>query len=238
MTREITDDTKISSVAGTEQEVQFIASVLNLKKGADLMDLYCGYGRHATELAKKGYNVTGVDATQAFLDIAQQKATDENIDITLRLCDMREIDYHSEFDAIINMFAAFGYFSDEENSQVLKRVSDSLKPGGLFLIDMINRGWMIQNNLNRYWRHPDGACVLSYKIELKRGVVTMNRILINQVTGAKTEHEFVLRSYSLEELAAILDKCGLKVIDTYGGFDFRCYGADSPRMIILAKKEN
>ncbi|MBP2653789.1 MAG: glycine/sarcosine N-methyltransferase [Firmicutes bacterium] len=237
MTQELTGDAKFNSFAGTEQEVQFIASVLNLKKDTKLLDLYCGYGRHAIELAKMGVNITGIDATQAFLDIARQKAKEEKVDVAFRLCDMREMDYTSEFDYIINMFAAFGYFSDEENAQVLKRVSKALRSGGFFLIDMINRDWMVRNNLNRYWRHPSGEYVLSYKIELKHGIVTMNRILINQVTGDKTQHEFVLRSYSLDELTSILDKCGLKVRSTYGGFAFSRYGTDSPRMIIIAQKE-
>ncbi|MBP2642173.1 MAG: glycine/sarcosine N-methyltransferase [Firmicutes bacterium] len=237
MIQEFTGDFRSSSFAGNEQEVQFIANILNLNKGAKLLDLYCGYGRHAIELAKLGLKVTGVDATQAFLDIARQKAMEEDVDVTLRLCDMRQLDYCSEFDAIINMFAAFGYFSDEENSQVLNKVQEALRPGGRFLIDMMNRDWMVRNSINRYWRHPNGESVLSYKIELKHGIVTMTRILINQVTGAKMQHEFVLRTYSLEELTAILNKCSLKVRDTYGGFDFSKYGSESPRMIIVAQKE-
>jgi 2-polyprenyl-3-methyl-5-hydroxy-6-metoxy-1,4-benzoquinol methylase len=237
VTQELFGDLKTYSLAGTEQEVGFITKILNIPTSSDILDLYCGYGRHAIELAKQGFSVTGIDATQAFLDIATQKALEEQVPITFRLCDMRELDYSADFDAVINMFAAFGYFTDEENAEVLQRVARALRPGGLFLIDLLNREWMVHNNLNRYWRHPSGEYVLSYKVELQHGVVTMKRVLINQVTETKTQYEFVLRAYSLPEMEAILGKSNLKVRATYGGFDCRHYDSEAPRMIILAQKD-
>lgn len=237
MTEEFFGDGKTYSLAGTGQEVKFMVDALGLAKSKAILDLYCGYGRHAIELAKLGYRVTGVDATASFLDIARQQATEEAVDVVFRQCDMRELDYVAEFDAVINMFAAFGYFSDDENAAVLQRVGRALKPGGLFLIDLLNREWMVRNNLNRYWRHPSGEYVLSYKVELQQGVVMMKRVLLNQVTGAKTKYEFVLRAYSQAEMELLLTRSGLKVKATYGGFDGRVYGADAPRMIMLAVKE-
>lgn len=230
------DDIENNALAGTEQELYFITKVLNLPAQASILDLYCGYGRHAIELAKLGFRVTGIDATADFLNIASQKAKKANVNLSFVQRDMRELDYLEEFNAVINMFAAFGYFSDEENAQVLERVAKALSPGGLFLIDLLNREWMVRNNLNRYWRHPNGEYVLSYKVELQQGVTTMKRQLINQVTGVKTQYEFVLRTYSLTEMNNILHRAGLKLKTTYGGFDGRPYGADAQRMIILAQK--
>lgn len=230
------NDIKMNTLAGTEQEIHFITQILNLPDRASILDLYCGYGRHAIELAKLGFQVTGIDATADFLNIASQKAKEEKVRLTFEQRDMRELEYKEEFDAVINMFAAFGYFSDEENAQVLVRITNALRPGGLFLIDLLNREWMIRNNLNRYWRHPSGEYVLSYKVELQQGITTMKRQLINQVTGVKTQYEFVLRTYSLTEMTNILQHAGLQVITTYGGFDSRPYNADAQRMIILAKK--
>jgi 2-polyprenyl-3-methyl-5-hydroxy-6-metoxy-1,4-benzoquinol methylase len=236
MVQRVFDDIKNNDLAGTEQEVHFITKVLNLPNQASILDLYCGYGRHAIELAKLGFLVTGIDATTDFLNIASQKAKEAKVNLSLVQRDMRELDYNEKFDAVINMFAAFGYFSDDENAQVLKRVANALCTGGLFLIDLLNREWMIRNNLNRYWRHPNGEYVLSYKVELQQGVTTMKRQLINQVTGVKTQYEFVLRTYSLTEMTNILQHAGLKVVNMYGGFDSSPYNSDSPRMIILAKK--
>lgn len=234
---DIFGDGKTYSPAGTGQEVRFITDVLRLPAGAAILDLYCGYGRHAIELAKQGYAVTGVDATGDFLAIAGQKATEEGVDITFRQLDMRALDYSGVFDAVINMFAAFGYFADDENAAVLGKVAAALRPGGLFLIDLLNRDWMVRNSLNRYWRHPSGEYVLSYKVELRQGVAMMKRVLLNQVTGAKTQYDFLLRAYSLPELTGLLEKSGLAVRTAYGGFDGQPFGADTPRMIILAGKD-
>jgi SAM-dependent methyltransferase len=238
MKQGILNDNKTYSLAGTLQEVHFIKNVLNLSPTANMLDLYCGYGRHAIELAKLGFHVTGIDATREFLDIANQKAREANVNITFAQCDMRKIAYKNQFDAIINMFAAFGYFSDKENSDVLGLINTALRPSGLFLIDLLNREWMVNNNLNRYWRHPSGEYVLSYKIELKNGIATMKRQLINQITGTKMQYVFVLRAYSLAEMSAILKQNNFTIKATYGDFNQQPYGCDTPRMIILAQKNS
>ncbi|WP_371369154.1 Cypemycin N-terminal methyltransferase [Sporomusa rhizae] len=237
MTHDILGDYKAYSLAGTDREVRFITEVLNLHPGEPLLDLYCGYGRHAIELAKYGYKVTGVDATKDFLDIAAQNAQEAKIDITFAQKDMRELDYDQQFAAVINMFAAFGYFTDDENANIINLIVKALRPKGLFLIDLLNREWMVRNNINRYWRHPSGEYVLSYKVELENGIATMKRQLINQVTGAKIQYEFVLRAYSLAEMTNIFNTSGLSIISTYGAFDGRPYSSETPRMIILAKKD-
>lgn len=238
MTQENIGDSKTFSFAGTEQEIHFIINVLKLPLESKILDLYCGYGRHTIELAKHGYHVTGVDATEEFLDIASRKAEEEQVTtIAFQQCDMRKLAYREEFHAVINMFAAFGYFTDEENSNVLGLINSSLLPKGLLLVDLLNREWMVNNNLNRYWRHPSGEYVLSYKVELQNGMAIMKRQLLNQLTGVQKKYEFVLRAYSLPEMTSILDQNGFVVKNTYGGFDGREYGPETPRMIILAQKK-
>lgn len=229
-------DNKTYSLAGTEQEVKFIIDVLNLPPDTRILDLYCGYGRHAIELAKKGYHVVGFDSSESFLDIARRNARHENVDVQFVLGDMRQLDFTAEFSAVINMFAAFGYFTDEENADIIAKVARALKPGGQFLIDLLNREWMINNALNRYWRHPSGEYVLSYKVDLIKGIAHMKRTLINQIDDTKKEYEFSLRAYSLPEMEAVMGAAGLKISTVFGGFDRRAYDANSPRMIILARK--
>jgi SAM-dependent methyltransferase len=237
MTLQMMSDWKAYSPAGTEQEIQFICEVLKLANNACVLDLYCGYGRHAIELAKRGWRVTGIDANQEFLAIARQEARKAGVQVNFFPCDMRNMPFKQQFAAVINMFVAFGYFSDQENFFVIQKIARALRPGGYFLIDLLNRDWMVRNNLNRYWRHPSGEYVLAYKIELQQGIAVMRRELLNQVTGCKTHAEFALRAYSLPEMSAICKQNGLAVITAYGGFDGCPYTTDTPRMIILARKE-
>ncbi len=236
MSQDVFGEFSADSLAGTDQEVEFIKAALKLPACSKILDLYCGYGRHAIELAKSGYQMTGVDNTADFLSIAKQKAADLKVQIDFFQYDMREINFSDYFDAVINMFAAFGYFSDEENLAVIGAISHALKRRGLFLIDLLNRDWMQKNNLNRYWRHPNGESVVSTKVEISEGMATMKRQLINQVTGQKMEADFQLRTYSLAEMTELLAVHHLQIEKVYGAFDGRTYGEDKPRMIILARK--
>lgn len=236
MNREMYDDNKTYSPVGTQQEVSFITETLSLPDKAKILDLYCGYGRHAIELARRGYCVTGVDGTQAFIDIAQQKAIEAGVTVHFEQQDMRELNYTNQFDAVINMFAAFGYFSDKENALVLNLLNSALRTGGLLLMDLLNREWMARSNLNRYWRHPSGEYVLSYKAELQHGIAKMKRELTNQTTGEKLRYEFDLRTYSIYEIESLLKQNDFIIRSMFGNFDKTPYHADSPRMIILAQK--
>lgn len=236
MNRDILGEFLGGFLAGTDQEIEFIEATLNLGFHAKILDLYCGYGRHAIELAKSGYQVTGVDSTADFLNIAKQKALQLQVALEFFQCDMRKINFQHSFDAVISMFAAFGFFSDDENAAVIGRISRALKPHGLFLIDLLNREWMQKNNLNRYWRDPKGESVLSTKVEITEGMAMMKRQLINQLTGKKVETDFQLRAYSLPEMTELLTVHHLEIEKVYGAFDCRPYGEDTPRMIILARK--
>lgn len=236
MKQETLGDFKDYSLAGTDQEIQFITDTLQLPVHSKILDLYCGYGRHSLELAKQEYQVIGLDSNREFLAIARQKAAELNIQVDFVERDMRQLDYQSSFDAVINMFAAFGYFSDEENAAVIQKIAQSLKSQGLLLMDLFNRDWMLRNNVNRYWRHPSGKAVLSYKVEIEQGIAVMKRQLINQVTGEKTEADFQLRAYSLAEMTEMLNAAKLSVQNVFGAFDGRDYDRETPRLIILAQK--
>jgi SAM-dependent methyltransferase len=114
-----------------KKEVAFIKRVLNLPKGAKILDLCCGHGRHLLPLAKTGYQMTGLDLSKKTLAILAKSAKNKKIKARIIRSDMRKIPFKNEFDAIINMFTAFGYLeTDYEKFKVLKAVAQALKPVG------------------------------------------------------------------------------------------------------------
>ena len=121
----------------TQKEANFIKSTLNLPQvapnatgGARILDLCCGHGRHTVELAAAGYSMVGQDLSATFLDLAKGAAAARNLQIQFIHTDMREIPFEGEFNAIINMFTAFGYFDDDtEDQKVLNAVARALKSG-------------------------------------------------------------------------------------------------------------
>ncbi|HYX86935.1 MAG TPA: class I SAM-dependent methyltransferase [Gaiellales bacterium] len=128
-----------SPAEATAAEVDFLALALGLTDGARVLDLACGHGRHSVELARRGCVVTWVDLSEPSLELAATRAAEAGVDVRLELADMRRIGFEGEFDAVINMFTAFGYFADEADDRlVLERVAAALVPRGACLLETIN----------------------------------------------------------------------------------------------------
>src|SRR5215472_10930156 len=99
-------------MADAAREVDQFLRLIDLGAGASVLDLCCGPGRHALELARRGYRVTAVDRTEAFLARAQATARKEGLTIDLVHSDMRDFRRATSFDATLNLFTSFGYFDD------------------------------------------------------------------------------------------------------------------------------
>jgi SAM-dependent methyltransferase len=103
-----------------------------------LLDLGCGTGRHSVELARRGYEVVGVDLSEAMLERARRRAIGEPAGSTTFLCgDIQTIQLDRRFDAVLSMFAVVGYqISDEAVRSTLANVRRHLEPGGIFVFDV------------------------------------------------------------------------------------------------------
>ena len=110
-----------SFTQGTVQEVDFIEQELGFDKTLTILDVGCGTGRHAIELARRGYTVTGVDLSESQLDRARQKASQANVTVSFIRRDARDLDYVGEFD--VGLIICEGAFSlmetDQMNFQIL-----------------------------------------------------------------------------------------------------------------------
>ena len=228
-----------------QKEVDFIKSTLNLPQvapnatgGARILDLCCGHGRHTVELAAAGYSMVGQDLSATFLDLAKGAAAARNLQIQFVHTDMREIPFEGEFNAIINMFTAFGYFEDDtEDQKVLDAVARALKSGGKFLIDLINAPRIVRDFLAQSWEElPDGTVVLTQRdYNLLTGNNEELRAYIAP-DGSKREVRLTCRMYFYPELAKMLNHADLTPIQVLGDYDSSEYTWDSRRMIVLAEK--
>src|SRR5689334_4942622 len=93
-------------------EVDGVIRLLDANPGARILDLCCGVGRHSLELARRGFVVTGVDRTAAYLERARHRAEQESLAVELVQSDMREFARPDAFDGAINLFTSFGYFEN------------------------------------------------------------------------------------------------------------------------------
>jgi SAM-dependent methyltransferase len=219
------------------KEVESIIKMLALKSKAKILDLCCGYGRHSIELAQNGFEVTGYDLSDFFLEKAKRDSTALGLKIEFVKGDMRKLPFDGRFDTVINLFTSFGFFDDEKDDlKVLKGVGKALKPKGLFLLDLKNREQLIRNFQRRRW-HPEKDFIMLednfFDLFTSRWESTRTLLLEN---GKKREYSFSLRLYTFAEILDLLKKAGFVLESVYGDFDFGEYCLDSPRMILISRK--
>lgn len=125
---------------GTLGECNFIEREINFDKSLRILDIGCGTGRHSLELARRGYNLTGVDLSESMLNRAKETALKENLQIDFRIGDARKLNFSNEFDlAIMLCEGAFPLMeTDEMNFEILKNAASALKQKGKLIFTTLN----------------------------------------------------------------------------------------------------
>lgn len=221
----------------TDKEVDFIIDIIKPRKKDKIPDLCCGYGRHSIEFAKRGYKITGFDYSEYLLNIAKYNAEKENLKIGFIQGDIRKLNFKNEFDLIINIFTSFGYFKDDkDNEKAIRNVSLALRRGGKFLIDIMNRNYIMKNIRPQSFSKIGNIVVTEEtKFDISKSRMITKRVIIEN--KEEKEYNYELRLYTYKELENILNKFGLYIIESYGNFDKQKFDVDAPRMIIVAKKQ-
>lgn len=190
--------------------------MLDLKPGRKFLDCPCGIGRIAVPMARAGIKVTGVDITKSYLDELAKKANKSKLKIDLHHCDMRRVNFDSQFDAAGNLWTSFGYFEKEsDNLMALRKMFKALKPGGKFLLHIINRDWLIANFQPDGWCEADGTKLLEKRgFDYATSSSTTTWTVISD--GRETVHNTTIRMYSYHELIAMFKAVGFVEIEGFG----------------------
>jgi SAM-dependent methyltransferase len=221
----------------TAQQVEFLVERLALPEGARVLDLACGHGRITLELARRGYRMTGLDLSPRSLELAREAAERDGLEVDWVEADMREIPAGSAFDAVVSVFTSFGYFEQErENQRVLDGVERALLPGGLLLIDVVNLLGLARRYQPRRWDEEHGVVFLEEaEFDVLRGR-NRARWTFVRPDGKRSELVHSLRTYAPHELVAMLERAGLELEGSWGGFDGSELSMESWRLILLARK--
>lgn len=221
--------------AQAKPEVDLVLRRLDLRPPAAVLDLACGPGRHLLELARRGFQVTGVDATAGFVVRARASVADEELDAEVVHDDMREFCRVAAFDAVISMSTSFGYFTEEDGDRrVLDNVRRSLRPGGAFLIELMGKEAVARTLEDRHWQEEQGVLLLTEQSVRDDWTWVDNRLV---VLAGERRQEFVLshRLYSAVELRALLVDCGFVSVQLYGALEGGPYDADAKKLVAVAR---
>jgi SAM-dependent methyltransferase len=224
--------------AQTDEEVDALLELLP-SPPVRILDVACGQGRHAIRLARRGFQVVGIDTSASFLAAASAGAEESPSDVEFVEMDMRDLNFEQEFDAALSLFTAWGYFDDETNQQVLDRIARSLRPDGCLIIDLIHRDWLMRFYEPKDWVElKDGTfAVADRAFDPVAGVNTVTHRW-RTPTGELRKRQHRLRIYSATELDRMLRQAGLAPADWYGGFSLRPFGVRSRRMLVTAKRSS
>jgi SAM-dependent methyltransferase len=222
----------------TLRETAFIENALALPPEGELLDIACGYGRHAIELGQRGFHVTGLDLSLPLLIRAADEAQRRGLTVNFVHADMREMTYDSQFAAAYCVLTSFGYFDEETNLRVASSICRALKPGGRFLVDTINRDYIVSDLPSRVWWEGDGCVVLEevdFDFHTSRVVIRRSIVFGD---GRQVENEISIRAYSLHEMGRVLRRAGFQVVDVSGSLSQKepFLGAASRHVVIICER--
>jgi ubiquinone/menaquinone biosynthesis C-methylase UbiE len=221
--------------ADAEVQARAAARLAACPPGGALLDVPCGYGRHAIPLARAGYRVTGVDRSPTLLAEARRRAGDEPPELVE--ADYRELPFpDGSFDAALNLFTSLGFYGDEEDVKALAEIGRVLRPTGRLVIEIMHRDRLVHGFHEHDWRLVGAGRLLleQRSFDAAAGVAQTTQTLIEK-TGERDSRSFAVRVYTATELVAMLNRAGFD--------DARCYGDleggpfdTTTRLVIVARR--
>ena len=211
------------------QEVDFIEKLVGHNRSVRILDVGCGAGRHSIELARRGYQVVGLDLSQRQLEVAGESAADSGVKAGLVRADAKAIPFTEQFNWAISLCeGAFGLMdSDQENESILKQVFIALKPEGKFLLNVLNASFA--------FRHPE----YDSRLDVKTCTGYWTESYTSE-DGNQKQLECSNRYYTFPEIKLLLEKYGFTIVDGWGclagNFSKKEIELDDFEMLILAEK--
>lgn len=217
----------------TPVEMDQLEALLALRPPLRILDLPCGQGRHAIELARRGYDVTGVDLSPFMLKVAEERARAEGVRVRWLAGDMREAIADARFDVVLNLFTSLGYFADEaDDRRVVDAAASMLAPGGRFVLEVINGDRVMAQFQEREWFTVGQAAVVERRT-LDRA---SRRMVVERTVSTSNETEVTLhalRLYDRRGIDAMLRAADFSRVDLYGDWSGDPLTPESLRLLAV-----
>ncbi|MEX0822643.1 MAG: methyltransferase domain-containing protein [Rhodothermales bacterium] len=214
-------DADVMDASVTEMETSRFIELLQLLPDESVLDLCCGHGRHAIELARRGYSrVEGLDRSRYLIRKAREAARREGLSMRFREGDSRRLSYPARtFDAVLLAGNSFGYFdSREENLKVLQESGRVLKENGRLLLDVVDANYLREHFAPRSWEWLDARHFVCRERTLSEdGSRLFSReVITNTEEGVLADQFYAECLFNDEELRSLLEEAGFEDVEPAG----------------------
>ncbi len=206
-----------------------------------VLDLACGTGRMTLELAKRGYDMTGIDYSPEMLDIARNVAEKAGHDVLWLCQDISEFELYGTVDFAVCCLDSINHLTDPESlEKCLSLVHNYLIADGVFVFDINARAKFESTYAqNSYVMENDGSmCVWQNDYDESTRICDFYITLFKEEKSGKyTRYDEVQseRMYTLDEIKKLLKKTDMELLGAYSDFDFTEATDDCERIYIVAK---
>ncbi len=220
----------------TSLEVDFIESELRLKAGGRILDVGCGFGRHSIELARRGYQVTGIDPSLAMIVAARQKAQESGVTVDFRLEWGEYFQSKQSYEAAICLFTTLGQISDKgKNDSLVEQVYALLEPDACLVIEVPQREVAVRN-----LKKQESIGAGEQLIQVQRSYDAQTQIVTEKFRVGKEENQqtywLQYRLYDRQELESRLKRAGFCVLAVYGDYMRACASDTGATLLAVARK--
>ncbi len=221
----------------TPKEVDFMVQYFNLEPGNNVLDIMCGYGRHAIALAKKGLNVTAVDNLDEYTTEIEGIAKKEELSLNVIKADILEYKIEKKYDLALCMGNSLNFFNATEVSGLLTNLNSHLKEGANLLINTWSLAEIvIRNFVSRSWSETNGLkhiCESRFLFHPTR--VESDSIFLSP-DGSMEKKQAVDFIFSVAEMEALLTNAGFELKEVYSIPGKKKFTLGDPRAYIIAER--
>ena len=228
---------KAVSPEQTQSEADFLVKTLECASGSRLLDVPCGNGRHSLELAKRGYQMTGLDISEQFIEEARASSSAIGTQIEWVLGDMRHVAREATFDGAFCVGNSFGYFEYSEMEAFLNGVSRALKPEARFVVGTGTAAESILLNLKErtWYQVEDILFAIENRYQVEESCLDTHHTFVRdgKVETRQSKHWV----YTVGEIRRMLERAGFAVLEMYGSLDCQPFTLGSHQLFVVAQKQ-
>jgi len=217
-----------------KQYISLIKELLNERSigQARVLDLACGTGILAIELAKLGHFVHGIDMSSDMLKIAKSKSIALS-NVSFDMQDMTRFSIKDKYDLVTCTFDSINYVLEADSlRKMLSCVADSLRESGIFVFDFNTHQFYSNRHKGTQEREVSGESFIQRRSydQIKKEATAVFEF----ADGAVEVHK--QRSYDLVEFELLLTEAGLRMVHVFSGFDKRPYNSEAEMLICVAER--